>query len=255
MKETDIKYLAGLLDADGSFMFTFTDSRLYLRISLDLTTGIDRNCKYTQWLCSETDVTPCIYKREKNAEGVMSIKIVIQKRSSIEKLIPRLLKYLVIKGKHLESLYKVWQDLRGKVLEPEAIEKLKQFSKDSRKNTGPVKPRIRLPRAYVAGYLDGDGCYMMKKSSGTYNVSCIAHIDDRIIVDLLHKQYGGKIYFQEDWIRWRRPLGRSNKSFAIPFLRTMHGHSRLKKWKIEQFLNHHHSQRLSGNGSTDQATV
>lgn len=255
MKETDIKYLAGLLDADGSFMLTFSNSRVYLRMSLDLSTGIDKDCKYSQWLSDKLEVTPCIHKREGNAKGVMSIKIVVQKRSTIEKIVPRLLKYLVIKGKHLEELYKVWQELRGRILEEDAIEKLKQFSKDSRKNVGPVKPKTKLPRAYVAGYLDGDGSYIMKKSSGTYNVNCVAHIDDRIVADLLHKQYGGHIYYQENWIRWRRPLGRTNKSFAVPFLKDMHRHSRLKKWKIEQFLNHHHSQRLSGNRSKDQAIV
>lgn len=244
MKETDIKYLAGLLDADGSFFFNYTDNRVYLVVALDLSTGIDRDLKYTNWLCKELEVKPSIHKRELNAEGVKSIKISVSKRASLEKLVPRLLKYLVIKGRHLARLFSVWKTLRGKQLPDEEINRLRQFVKDSRKDAGPVKIKSWLPKAYVAGFLDGDGSYIMKKSSGSYNVNTVSHVQDRVVADLLFKQYGGRIHYQEDWIRWVHPLGRTNKQFAIKFLKDMHRHSRLKQWKIEQFL-HYHSQRLS----------
>lgn len=254
MKETDIKYLAGLLDADGSFFFNYSANRAYLTIALDLSTGIDKDCEYTNWLCKEVGVKPSIHKRELNAKDSMSIKIVISKRSAIETLVPRLIKYLVIKGGHLNRLYSKWQEVRGRRLTDEEIEELKEFTKTSRKEVGPVKAKEWLPKAYVAGFLDGDGCYIMKKSSGTYNVNTISHLDDRIVADLLFKQYGGKLYFQEDWIRWRHPLGRTNKSFAIKFLRDMHRHSRLKRHKIEQFL-HYHSQRLTEEPPTGEVIV
>lgn len=244
MNETDIKYLAGLLDADGSFFFNYSSNRAYLTVALDLTTGIDRDMGFTNWLCEATGVKPCLSSRELNAKGVQSIKIVLSKRSTIEMLVPRLLKYLVIKGSHLKRLQDKWLDVRGRRLSDEEIEELKKFTIDSRKIAGPVKPREWLPKAYVAGYIDGDGCYIMKKSSGNYNVNTVAHVNDRIVTDLLFKQYGGRIHYQEDWIRWVHPLGRTNKSFAIKFLRDMHRHSRLKRHKIETFL-HYHSQRLT----------
>lgn len=244
MNETDIKYLAGLLDADGSFFFSYSSNRAYLTITLDLSTGIDKDAVFSFWLCNHLHVKPNIHKRELNAEGVESIKIVVSKRSTVEMLVPRLIKYLVIKGKHLNRLFDKWKEVRGILLTDEEINELKQFTIDSRKDVGPVKHKEWLPRAYVAGFIDGDGCYCMKRSSGTYNVSTVSHIDDRIVADLLYKQYGGRIHYQENCIRWVRPLGRTNKQFAISFLRDMHRHSRLKTYKIEQFI-HYHSQRLN----------
>lgn len=254
MNETDIKYLSGLLDADGSFFFNYSSNFVYLTIALDLSTGIDKDMKYTNWLCEQLGVKPNVYKRDMNAKDVLSIKITISKKSTIEKLVPRLLKYLTIKGKHLNRLYDKWIDVRGIKLDDSQIAELKQFTIESRQDVGPVRVKSWLPKAYVAGYIDGDGCYIMKKSSGTYNVSTVAHKDDRIVTDILLKQYGGVIYYQEDWVRWKHSLGRTNKAFAIRFLRDMHRHSRLKQHKIESFL-HYHSQRLNEESSTEEVIV
>lgn len=254
MNETDIKYLAGLLDADGSFFYNYSSNRAYLTVALDLTTGIDKDMKFTNWLCQELGVRPSVHKRPLNAAGVDSIKIVVSKRATIEMLVPRLLKYLVVKGSHLKRLYDKWTEVRGRRLSDDEVSELKEFTTNSRKIASPVKPREWLPKAYVAGFIDGDGCYCMKKSSGTYNVSTVSHVQDRVIADLLFKQYGGRIHYQEDWIRWVHPLGRTNKSFAIKFLRDMHKHSRLKRHKIEAFL-HYHSQRLTEETPTGEVIV
>jgi hypothetical protein len=252
MKETDIKYLAGLLDADGSFFFNYTDNRVYLTIALDLSTGIDKDMKYTNWLCSELGVKPYTFVRDTSAS--VGIKIVVSKRTTIETLIPRILKYLVIKGLHLQRLYNKYVECRGNRFSKEEIEELKEFVKSSRLDVGSIREKSWLPKAYVAGFIDGDGCYVMKKSNGSYNVNIVSHINDRIVADLLFKQYGGRIHYQQDWIRWVHPLGKQNKSFAIKFLHDMHRHSRLKKWKIEQFLAYH-SQRLTDKSSAEQVIV
>lgn len=254
MNETDIKYLAGLLDADGSFFYNFSYGHAYLTLSLDLSTGVDRDCEYTEWLSKQLGVTYYKTKRELNAEGVFSLKIIVSKRSTIEMIVPRILKYLTIKGRHLNRLFNTWKEVSGKKLTDIEILELKQFCIESRKDVGPVKEKSWLPKAYVAGFIDGDGCYMMKKSSGTYNVNTVSHQQDRVVADLLLKQYGGKIYLQENWVRWRHPLGRTNKQFAIKFLRDMHKHSRLKQHKIEQFL-HYHSQRLNEKAPTGDVIV
>lgn len=254
MTETDIKYLAGLLDADGSFFLTQTSSYLNLVIGLDLSTGIDREFKYSNWLSQELDVKYYITERDTNAEGVSSIKFIVSKRTTLEKLIPRILKYLVIKGKHLDRLWRHYKNNCSRKLSPEEIEYAKALNKSSRLDVGPLRTKSWLPKAYVAGFIDGDGCYIMKTSSGTYNVNTVSHENDRIVADLLFKQYGGHIYKQEDWIRWRRPLGRTNRVFAIKFLRDMHRHSRLKTYKIEQFLAYH-SQRLNVETPTGDVIV
>lgn len=242
MNETDIKYLAGLMDADGSFYFMYNNGCVYLVMALDLSESIDKEYKYTRWLCEHLKVTPHFSKRNQNWSE--AAKIIVSKRSTIEMLVPRLLKYLVIKGKHLNRMFLKWKEYSGTKQSEELISELKQFSIDSRKDSGPLKEKSWLPKAYVAGFIDGDGCYCMKRSSGTYNVSTVSHVDDRIVADLLFKQYGGRQHYQDNCIRWVRPLGRSNKQFAIKFLQDMHRHARLKQHKIELFLNYH-SQRLN----------
>jgi len=248
MKETDIKYLAGLLDADGSFFFNFSNNYVYLTVALDLSNSIDKNFKYTDWLCKELGVKPCITKRED--KWATQAKITISKRGSLETLVPRILKYLIIKGKHLETLFNKWKSIRGVKLNNEVISELKEFVKTSRQNVGPIRTKSWLPKAYVAGYIDGDGCYTFRKKCGKYNVSTVSHENDRITQDLLLKQYGGVIRKDhEGYIRWSHTLGITQKSFAIPFLKDMVRHSRLKKYKIEMFL-HHHSQRLNKRKAT-----
>lgn len=252
MTETDIKYLAGLLDADGSFFISTTNKYPYFVIALDLTVNIDRDMKYSNWLCEQLGVKPILSKRDKNWSE--SIKIVVSKRSTLEKLIPRILKYLVIKGKHLDTLWKEFKSVVGAKVDEETILKLKELNKTSRENVGPLKNKEWLPKAYVAGFLDGDGNYNMKKSSGTYRVVSTSDIRDRVVADLLLKQYGGYLTYQDNCVRWNRSLGRTNKTFAIRFLQDMHRHSRLKRHKIEQFLSYH-SQRLNVESSTEQVIV
>lgn len=253
MNETDIKYLAGLLDADGSVFFNYTNGYAYLTITLDLAESIDKDFAYTNWLSNELGITPHISKRSDKWARVA--KITVSRRASLETLVPRLAKYMVIKGAHLSRLFDVWRTLRGKQMTAEEVEKLKEFVTASRAAPGPVKPKEWLPKAYVAGFIDGDGSYIMKKASGTYNVNTVSHINDRCVADLLLKQYGGGLYYQDNVVRWKHSLGRSNKAFAIPFLKDMHRHSRLKKWKIEQFLNHHYSQRLTEDSPTGEIIV
>ncbi len=243
MKETDIKYLAGLLDADGSFFFNYSSGFTYLTIALDLSNSIDKDFKYTHWLCNEMGVKPTISNREPDRWADQA-KVTISRRASLEKLVPRLLKYLVIKGKHLANLFCKWKELRGIKSSKEDVDKLREFVTKSRKNVGPIRTKSWLPKAYISGYLDGDGSYSLRRKCGKYCVEAVSHPDDRVVQDLLLKQLGGRIRVDnQGYVRWSRTLGKTQKSFAVPFLQDMVKHSRLKKWKIEQLLQYH-SQRL-----------
>lgn len=244
MKETDIKYLAGLLDADGSFFFNYTSGFVYLTMSIDLSCSIDKDFKYTEWLSNQLEVTPCYSDREPS-KWSKSAKITISKRSTLNKVVPRLLKYLVIKGSHLQRLYDKWLELKGIKQTESQIAELRKFVKDSRLQAGPVRTKSWLPKAYVAGFIDGDGHYCFRPKCGKYNVSTVSHPNDRVVADLLYKQYGGCIREDQDgYIRWSVTLGKTMRDFAIPFLKDMVKHSKLKKYKIEKFL-HYHSQRLT----------
>lgn len=255
--ESEIKYLAGLLDADGCLSFQFVDNRIYLNLSLAASESIDKHGYIDSLKEKAGNVT--IRTWEDN-NWSPSHQWRVQSSNEINMLIPRFTKHMVIKGAHWKRLYDKWIEVRSKVITNEEIENLKTFSEESRKQAGPIKSKNHPTWAWVAGYLDGDGCYTFKKHSNPEAVNCmtlkimvVCHKDDRVAIDLLSKAFGGSIKEEKDWFRWTRNLGVKDSSFAVEFLRKVHGHSHLKKWKIEQMLAFHNNrlQRLSVNKSTD----
>lgn len=245
--ESEIKYLAGLLDADGSLSFKFCKSSsgktfLYLVLSLTASDKVDRH-GYVKSL-GERAGSCCkiTYDKESYTDAT---KWNVQSRSELNQLLPRLLKHMVIKARHWNWLFEVYTSYRGKdVTDLEAG--LKISSELSRSNTGPLKPKKHPTWAWVAGYLDGDGCYTM--SNKTMHVGCIANVTDIVGLELLHKAFGGSIYEPRDdnTQLWRRGLRGQNASFAKMFLNKMVRHSRLKKHKIEQMIAFHNQpQRLN----------
>lgn len=261
MNETLVKYLAGLLDADGSLSFEAHrgyDNRVRIGLKLHLVAahsidrhgfveslpeitgfgGISKNGKYTQWSVGH--------------------------RRDLEMLVPRLIKHMVIKAQHWQWLLDFWRDWRQqergqKSMSIEDWYRLAQASKDSRKfRVGPIKPKNHPTWAWLAGYLDGDGCFSFRTSRNhNMRLSVTAHITDASVLDFLQKAFGGTIksHSRSDNIKvWWRGLGPANRSFALSFLPHLAKHSRLKKHKIEQFI-YYHRQRLSESGVTAQAIV
>lgn len=241
MKEEEVKYLAGLMDADGSLSIKAVKSvstgKYYaqLRLSLFASKSIDRH-GYINYLgsmfgsVSETDT---------------GFQWSVSKRTDHNMFIPRLLKHMVIKARHWKTLFDFYTETKGRELTKQELDKLRDFSDESRKNSGPLKPKNHPTKAWVAGYLDGDGCYSMRKSNKNahiqMSIDVACHPDDRVGIDLLQKAFGGYINEMTDCnaLRWKRNLGVRDSKFAIDFLRDCHRHSRLKRWKIEQMLSFH----------------
>jgi hypothetical protein len=266
MNETLIKYLAGLLDADGSLSFAFkacpnTPGRCFVGLHLRLSSSeeVDRN-GFVDGLPALTGMGG-FYRSGQRAQFKTWL---VAKRADLEMILPRLIKHMVIKGKHWNWLLQMWRDLRvdSKSVSDAERAELTETSKNSRRaNVGPLKPKNHPTWAWVAGYLDGDGTYAYRLNPGTkswvINVSAVAHINDIHVLEFLQNAFGGHIYGQgqaEDVKIWRRPMGYQNRSFALSFLPNMTKHSRLKRHKIEAII-HHHRQRLSVQGATAQATV
>lgn len=256
-KENEIKYLAGLLDADGSLSFKFCKSSsgktfLYLILGISASKRIDKQgylYSLGQRMGSISEIT---YENENHNDAV-SWKV--QSRSELDQIIPRLLKHMVIKARHWNRLYSVFTDNKGKDI-TDSVEKLKEFSEESRKDVGPLKPKKHPTWAWVAGYLDGDGCYTFKPKQ--MHVGAISHVQDSCALYLLHKAFGGSVYAPRDdnTQLWRRGIGKTNSDFAKMFLSNIVRHSRLKKWKIEQILAFHNQpQRLNESTSTDEVIV
>lgn len=251
--ETDVKYLAGLLDADGSLSFKFCKASsgktfLYLILGVSASVSVDK-LGYVKSLDDYCGSVSKITYDNPNHNDAYCWKV--QSRTDLNKLLPRLVKHMVVKGAHFKRLYDKFVELKGADV-TEEVDSLKAFSGESRKGSGPWKPKKHPTWAWVAGYLDGDGCYTFSKGK-TLHVGCITHVDDLHGIELLQKAFGGSIYDpQPDNTRlWRRGLGKSHRSFAKTFLAKMARHSKLKKWKIEQMLNFHNQpQRLSDTSPT-----
>jgi intein/homing endonuclease len=273
MKESLVKYLAGLLDADGSMSFGFKRDYnredtffISLRISLAASDKVDRQ-GFVESLPFETGMgVTSRYGKHKQY-----INWIISKRSHIEMIVPRLVKHMVVKGKHWNWMFTLWRKhLKGqKTFSSHNREMLTQAVKESRKTqAGPLKPKKHVTWAWLAGYLDGDGCYSYRsgKYKGyrdrvykqwTIKVTAIAHITDIVVLDLLKKCFGGRIVpmnKSQNIMIWERSLGYQSRSFALNFLPKVAKHSRLKRHKIDRMI-HHHRQRLSVPGAKAQAIV
>jgi hypothetical protein len=262
MKETLVKYLAGILDADGSLSFEFTkyekaEDAFFLKLCLSLASSDAVDSKgFIDRLPEKTGMGHV--HRYGKAGQFKSWKV--HKRASLEMILPRLIKHMVIKGKHWQWLLDKWREQRGgATVTAEMREQLTAASKQSRiENRGPVKPKNHPTWAWLAGYLDGDGWYRRTHvKCGVYkgtqyqqwrmNVGVVAHKNDAHVLEFIQRAHGGIIQVHgqtESVLVWVRNLGPRDSSFALRFLPNLAKHSRLKRDKIDQIISHHR-QRLN----------
>lgn len=258
MNESLVKYLAGLLDADGSLSFTFKhdqnrEGRYFVGLALRLSSSkaVDLH-GFVDSLPELTGMGVVTYEREGQFKNW-----VVSRRADLEMLLPRLIKHMVIKARHWQWMLDMWRAARveGKTCSLQEREALSAASKESRRlNRGPIRPKNHPTWAWLAGYLDGDGCYAYRRTrcgpdywQWTINVSAVAHINDIGVLEFLQQSFGGQIFDQgqSDNVKiWRRALGYNNRDFALRFLPHLAKHSRLKREKIDAMI-HHHRQRLS----------
>lgn len=263
LTETDFKYLAGLIDADGWISFQFNRSKYstgktYLNLSLGLAASdtIDREGKFMEWLVSHCGNLSSY--RDINNRLIRTWNL--GKRSDLAQFIPRLTKHMVIKAKHIDRLFGIFCNLQGKNLTESETALLRATSVESRLDTGPLKAKNFCSKAWTAGFLDGDGHYGIHKKKQTnytaLSIDALVSESDRCALELLKKTYGGEIHYQDGNPRWYRGLGKQHHAFAIRFLKTMHRHSRLKRHKIEQMLAFHNwPQRLTESTPTGEVIV
>lgn len=268
MKETTVKYLAGLLDADGSLSFTFKrdpnregHNFVGLMLSLASSDAVDVH-GFIETLPILTGMGSVTRYGENNQFKAWKTT----RRADLEMLLPRIIKHMVIKARHWQWLLDSWRSMRSATCSDEERAAYSEQSKQSRRsNAGPVKPKKHPTWAWVAGYLDGDGCYSCRshfaKTRGrvqwSMSVAAVAHENDMVSLRFLQHAFGGVIRPQGQSpgvFVWWRNLGPESRSFAERFLPHMAKHSKFKRHKIDAIL-HRHRQRLSVPGTTVQATV
>lgn len=264
MNETQAKYLAGLLDADGSLSFTFkeTDNKngfyyVGLRMGLSASDGIDK-LGFVADLPNSTGFGS-VSRSSKNEHIVTWV---VSKRADLEMLLPRVIKHMVIKGKHWNWLLKRWREIRvgGAPVPLPTRESLTEASKASRvERVGPLKAKNYPTWAWLAGYIDGDGWYTHRRNWNKRDqswqwgmrVGIVAHENDACGLELIQNAFGGAItpHTQSPTLKvWQHSLGYQNKAFALRFLPHLAKHSKLKRDKIDAII-HHHRQRLSVPGT------
>lgn len=247
INETEVKYLAGLIDADGCFGFEFTNNRLYLALSLVAADSIDKDNYVFNLPQTINCGTSC--KKERNGTNWSQVSVwKVVKAKDIEMLFPRLIKHMIIKGRHAQRMLDLWQKYRGVILTDTEIEQIKVYSKASRLDAGSVKKKLYPTWAWIAGYLDGDGSYIFKQPPSQKApralVQATAHENDKVALEMLYHTFGGTLNNRGEtaphiW-DWKHALGSSNKSFAVRFLPKVLRHSKFKKHKIEMLLQNCH---------------
>jgi len=264
INESLVKYLAGLLDADGSLVFKFKEDPnrngvYFIQLSMNLASSdaIDKH-GFVENLPNCTGLgTVSRYGNEKQY-----ITWSIQRRADLEMLLPRLIKHMVIKARHWQWMLEQWRELRRKSVTSEYKESLITKCRESRKsNVGPIRHKNYPTWAWLAGYLDGDGWYRNRRDDRqnyqSMHVGAVSHVNDSSVLEFLRHSFGGNIreHGQSPDVKvWVRNLGVSESSFALEFLSKLSRHSRLKLHKINEMI-HIHRQRLSTPAPEGEATV
>jgi hypothetical protein len=91
--------------------------------------------------------------------------------------------------------------------------------------------------AYLAGIVDGEGYIGLTKNKGTYGPRLLVGMTDKIVIDLLHETFGGRLY--EDKVRSGRVLYRwhvVNKADLERILSELLPHLRAKRAQAELVL-------------------
>lgn len=262
LNESLVKYLAGLLDADGALSFSFKrdpnrPDRCFVGLSLRLTASdaVDKN-GFVEGLPGQTGMGS-VSRYGANEQFAVWV---VAKRADLEMLVPRLTKHMVIKALHWQWLLDKWRELRAdaNTVSDEERDELTAASKASRATrVGPLHPKNHPTWGWVAGYLDGDGWYNYRrhyaKTTGYWqwsiSVGAGAHVNDASVLAFLERSFGGVIRDRGTTMRiWQRNLGYNSRSFVERFLPKVAKHSRLKRHKIDAII-HHHRQRLSVPGT------
>lgn len=240
--ETVNKYLAGLLDADGSLSFQFHTGydrpRLVLKLSQSSVTARGKGVEVLRQLCHEHYQIGYIRVESNTNGGNSSAVWRVTKLKDIETLFNHVLKHMIIKPRH-------WQRMLAIVKAPprKRASVLHRWSKLSRRDTGPLKPKNFASLGWVAGFIDGDGCltYNPKKM---FAFQACGHMIDSPAANYLSQ------YWNTDWIikhesqphLWKMyvNLGKSNRP-KLDKLRALVPHLRMKRWNAEQILAYHSS--------------
>lgn len=226
------KYVAGLLDSDGYMSFEFIKDKVYVRMGISQAATVDTDSQMLRALRRHYKLGNISYTYQDNGVAICHWRLGTKDANILWN---RVGKHMRIKQTHFKFLLD---------RQPEAHlftrEELTESSRLSRANTRWFKRPKHLSYAYVAGLLDGDGCYRIRKKHGVIVSMCVkAAIQEDFILEKLQEDFKGSINKHSENMRcWRRGLGKGHKQFAIPFLKKMRQYSCIERKyeKIDEML-------------------
>lgn len=231
-KETTIKYLAGLFDADGSISLMKGTHNVQAVIQISQSV---QGYPVIDLLCEEFGKNYSVCRKEGYRDTHL---FPLCKLSHQRAFIDRICKYMVVKGFDFNWVISKVEELRGSRVSDKEFEDIKREREIHRHVGGSVKPISHVSDAWVAGFLDGDGHYENAKQK---SVSVFATKTEKFVaMYYLREKLGGYCYeSSKKGVGWRRNLGKQGKDFAVPFLTLMRKYSLIKKDKIKDLLDFH----------------
>lgn len=259
------KYLAGLIDSDGSFHLYFSKDRVgeyrtYCFLNVHQSDRNDPQHEMMIALRSFYDIgVLSFFTREENSP--MCVWKLASKET--KKLTNLIKKHLRIKGTHLDNLLWLQDELKGVPLREEHIEELKEFSKCSRRNSRWSKHPKHPSWAWLAGYLAGDGHFRCRLNRQVFDkrnnrlsyhnqlyIQVASHMSDKFLLDFLALHLGGSVSTSRGYPKWTKGLGKSSENSALPLLKQLRKYMCMRKKYviIERMIEFHElnrSQRLN----------
>lgn len=223
------KYVAGFFDADGSITLNWhqkTWTRPQLRLSFSQLSSQDEVLKliHRDYGGRMRTIAP------RGTTGQITELTFEGKHADM--LVNRIAKYSVIKRAYALTLQERARSETGDK------DELKRWCKEQRRQKCLPLPNFPA-RKWLAGYLDGDGCFSASLSaSGSAVISCSVGtwIHDVGGIEIIAKNFGGGIYpfsGKPDVRQWRLNL---NPSKAKEFLAYFGRYSIVKKSQIDFIL-------------------
>jgi len=242
MNETDIKYFAGLLDADGCVSLRFITSKGVRRVSVGLSLSQrESHAAPVLQLCELFNVTP--HYRDGKVEFSAA------RKTKLLAFADRVCKYMVVKGSLLRFAVDSAYQRESSTVSPEEEQSLRKEFTERRRIGGPVKSIKHVSSSWAAGFLDGDGNYSMrlrKTKNGRSDDLCVrvglTKTEKVLALQKLADRFGGVLHKERDkrgYFNWRLSLGKGNKKLAVSFLKDMRKRSKVKREKIEKLLHYH----------------
>lgn len=201
----NLKYWAGLIDADGSFdIAPFKSGDTY---TLSAKVNLYQKDTLPLDILSETYGVPV-----RDSKGCSRFTLV---GSKAVQLINEIKNHLVIKRNVAEYV----ASLQGVQFDEQGMVEVRSALKAKRKEKAPTKP---FPsRKWMAGYVDGDGCLLSsyRKPDGVieFKLSVVSHMTQVEGLTLMHNYFGGHIVSQQDVRRWNVSLSVSQGKRVLEY--------------------------------------